>query len=158
MTTLFPLSTVLNDSLTEIWDLPHMTGLTIIIRSIVFILVSLMIFFANIPVFVFVPHIQSLRNSTGVAMMSLASADVGLGMFVLCIAINGLINGFYVQNTESLFCKIGCISQTFAGVSILTLTFIYILATHEQLFKKTKEHQLCNLVERGWFSHGTPIF
>ena len=81
----------------------------------------------NITVFLVVPRVSSLQNSTGKAMLSLASTDTCMGIWALARVIFQTIDG-YLSLQDSLFlCKMDAFFMAWlASISIVTLTFINI--------------------------------
>ena len=79
----------------------------------------------NITVFLVVPHVESLQNSTGKAMLSLAVTDTCLGIYTQIRVSYMTIRGDFSSHPENLICKSdGFFNSFLAGISILTLTFI----------------------------------
>ncbi len=95
------------------------------IQQVLIWLITLLTITCNLAVFVAVPRVDSLQNSTGAAMISLAIADTGLGILTLLnLIISHILADFY-RNTSDPICQVIAFTvPIFCFVSVQTLTFI----------------------------------
>ncbi len=97
-----------------------------VIQHIILCGIPLLVIVLNIPVFVVVPRICDFNKTTQYVMISLAGADILVGILQMTNYIYHLmINTFLKMN--NIFCDMfALLSCTFCGVSILTLTFFNV--------------------------------
>ncbi len=94
------------------------------IRTAIATVITVLILLFNIPVLFIVPKIESLSNSTGIAMISLALADLGAGVSNCTTLLHYYIMGYYSYNPTELVCQTTAVLlSSCCSISISSLAF-----------------------------------
>ncbi len=106
-------------------DVPTTSHPPSVIQATIITIIPLLMIILNILVFIIVPRLKTLRNSTGYVMISLAATDVSLGWCNAVFLIFMISNKWKYVNSDHWLCIIhGIMSSYLCCVSIVTLAFL----------------------------------